>query len=150
LRTANGRVLALIAMSAMLMVTVGLGCGGGSSEPTSLTKSEFVKQANKSCLSAEEERKLHSEDLSGAGEGSLSEEEKEVTEALVAPVEAMTEELRGLGPPRDDAKEVKAIIAAFEAGIRRVEREPTGSGSVSAFAKANELALDYGLTDCTI
>jgi hypothetical protein len=73
-----------------------------------------------------------------------------VVEHLVAPVGTMAEELGGLGPPKGDEKQVAAIVKAFEAGVAKLEADPLASNAPSAFAKADELAAAYGLTDCVI
>jgi hypothetical protein len=126
---------------------VASGCGSGDSEP--LTKADFAKQANAICAKAEEERNKGSKEL--ADKEVASPEEAEVaSEALLGPVSTMTEELGELGPPKGDEKQVEAIISAFEAGLAKLEAEPTSERSAFAFAKANELALDFGLTSCTI
>ena len=108
---------------------------------------EFTAQANAICSHAEDERRQASTDV---GEGEDSGDAAAVTEALVAPVKTMTEELGELGPPKGDAKQVKAIIAAFEAGIATLEADPAGPESATAFAEADELATAYGLTSCVI
>jgi len=126
-----------------------VGCGGsGDSGP--LKKSAFVEEANAICVEAEEERKQGTDDLVDGDEVDPSEEAEVVSEALVSPVQTMAEELGDLGPPKGDEKQVEAIVAAFEAGIAKAEADPVGSESGLPFAKANELALEYGLTDCTI
>jgi hypothetical protein len=146
----RGTTLAvLLASIGFVLAAVGVGCGG-SDDPAPLTRSEFVKQANEICSSAESERKQESEDLGSAEEGDQATEQEAVAAALVSPVESMVEDLDGLGPPKGDEKQVEAIVVAFEAGIDRLEAEPVGAGAVAAFSKANGLALEYGLTDCTI
>lgn len=101
-------------------------------------------------MKAEEERKQGTDDLVNGDEVDPSEEAEVVSEALVSPVQAMAEELGDLGVPNGDEKQVEAIVAAFEAGVAKVEADPVGSESGLSFAKANELALEYGLTDCTV
>lgn len=106
-----------------------------------------MKEANAICLSAERERNRASADLP---DGDGSDEAEVVVEALVSPVKEMNEELRELGPPNGEAKQVGAIVAAFEAGVAKAEASPEPPDSVVAFTKANRLALEYGLVDCQI
>jgi hypothetical protein len=131
---------------AALLLSAG-GCGGSSGEAEALVRPEFVKQANAICLQAEEERKEATEDLS-EGEGDSPEEALIVNEALLEPVMAMAEELGELGAPRGEEGQVGAIISAFRAGVAKVEAPAVAP--LDAFVEANQLALDYGLTDCTI
>ncbi|HVQ57395.1 MAG TPA: hypothetical protein VMS60_00670 [Solirubrobacterales bacterium] len=141
--------LSLLAILALPVVAFALiGCGSGDSGP--LKKSAFVEEANAICVEAEQERKQGTEDLVDDGDVDPSEEAEVVSEALVSPVQTMTEELGDLSPPKGDEKQVKAIVAAFEDGVAKVEADPVGAEEKLPFAKANELALEYGLTDCTI
>lgn len=134
----------------LLLVCVGVvGCGGsGDSEP--LNKPAFVEEASAICVEADEERQQGTDDLVDGDEVDPSEEAEVVSDALVAPVQTMAEELGDLGPPKGDEKQVEAIVAAFEAGAAKAEADPVGSEAELPFAKANELALEYGLSDCTI
>jgi hypothetical protein len=121
------------------------GCGGSSSaEP--LNKPQFIQEASAICRDADAERaevlRNASSDQPGAAE---------LTTEALPPVEEMIEELGELGPPAGDTKEVRAIIAAFEAGLKDLKANPADlTSAVSAFAEANQLAEDYGLADCTI
>ncbi|MGV1048670.1 MAG: hypothetical protein ACOYD4_09140 [Solirubrobacterales bacterium] len=134
----------------MALASIAAGCGSDSSTAAALKKPAFVQQANAICLEATDQRKQASKELVESGEEGGSDEAAEGTEALLSPVREMTEELGELGAPKGDEKQVEDITAAFEAGIAKLEEEPTGPKSASAFAKANELAAAYGLTDCAI
>lgn len=144
------RAFALVSLLAALIVFAA-GCGG-SGDPKPLKKPQFVAQADKICSKANEERTKTSKSAVEEATADVSEEDEAVagTEALLSPIEEMTDELGGLGPPRGDEKEVEAIIAAFEAGSQQLEEEPGGPHSVNAYQKANELAEAYGLIDCSI
>jgi hypothetical protein len=136
--------------AATLLAALASGCGG-SSEAAPLKKPQFVKEANAICATAQGERKAQVEALAEQSENSDgSEDAKEVMQTLLEPVGKMSDELGDLGPPKGEEKEVKAIIAAYEEGASKLEADPGGPDSVSAFDKANELAEAYGLTDCTI
>jgi hypothetical protein len=136
-------MLLAVSLAALIAALVVAGCGGGgNSDP--LTKSEFVEQANSICKDAAAERDAALEDVA-KGDSEF------VTEAALPPVQKMTEELSELVPPVGDKKEVQAIVAAFRAGIKKVEADPTNLVSdVGAFAQADKLATEYGLTDCVI
>jgi hypothetical protein len=144
LRSRESRWLAVL--GAVFALAAANGCGGGSSDSEPLKRPEFVEKANAICLEADEDRKQGTEDLVDGEDARQS----QITEALVAPVEAMSDELSELGPPPGDAKEVEAIVSAFEAGVAKLEADPTARGAATAFDRANELAKDYGLTDCTV
>lgn len=131
----------------MLAFAAGVSGCGGSDEPDALKKSDFIAQANAICIDAQDERKQGTEDLAdddGVDEASL------VTEALIAPVAEMTEDLSELGPPKGEAQQVGEMIGAFEAGVTELEAEPVSAKSASAFTRASKLAAEYGLTECAI
>jgi hypothetical protein len=145
-----------IVLASLLIAVAGAGCGSGSSSTadsasTPLSKAEFRKQAGAICENAQKERKEGQKEAVAKGEEAGSAEEAKVTtEALLAPVRTMTAELSELGAPKGQEKQVQAIVAAFEAGIASLEANPTSPQAASAFAKADKLAIEYGLTDCVI
>jgi hypothetical protein len=137
------RLYYLVAVAIVGAGLLAVGCGDSSSGP--LTKAEFVQEANSICRDADAER---SEALQAAdGDAELA----NLAIDAVAPVESMAEELGELSPPAGEAKEVRAIVAAFEAGVAEVKAEPADpTTAIAAFAEANELAEDSGLTDCVV
>jgi septal ring factor EnvC (AmiA/AmiB activator) len=133
-----------LALAAALLAALIVGCGG-SSEAAPLKKSQFVKQADEVCASTQKERAEQSDELAESEDS-----EEDLMRALLEPVENMTDELADLGPPAGQEKEVEAIIAAYEKGISKLEADPGASDVPLAFDQANQLAADYGLTDCVI
>jgi len=123
------------------------GCGG-SSEASPLKKPVFVKEADAICAAAQSEREELRKELAEDDAG--SEDTEGVMQRILEPVEDMTEEIADLGAPVGQEQEVEAIVSAYEAGIAKLEADPAGPQTVSAFAKANQLAEAYGLTGCTI
>jgi hypothetical protein len=140
------RYMNLRKMGSLVAVLLVPGCGGSSSGSGSLTKTEFITAANAICSSAEEERKEALQGVSGENPEAV-----ELTNSALPAVEKMTEELGDLGPPPGDGQKVQEIVAAYEAGIKRIEADPGNlTAAINAFTKANQLAEDYGLTDCAI
>jgi hypothetical protein len=138
---------------AILFTVFGLAGCGSSSEAETLTKPEFVKQANKICGSAQSERvEALEKALKGDPNPKPQREEELVTDVILPTIQQMTEELGELGPPKGDEKEVQAIVSAFEGGVQKVE-ENAGADltkDVAEFNHANELAEEYGLTGCRV
>lgn len=124
-------------------------CGSDSSEP--LTKAAFLQQGNEICREATEQR---DEDLKAASEdsdGSGGEEEMaNFVDAALESVHEMADGLEGLEPPKQEQKEVAAIVRGFNEGIEQTEANPSDGISGSAFEKANEAAARYGLSDCQV
>jgi hypothetical protein len=142
----RGKAAYVGTIMALMVALAAAGCGG-SGTPDPLKKSEFIAQADAICRTANSERTKAMREAAS----SESEATELVTETALPPIQKMTEELSGLGPPVGDQKEVQAIISAFEQGIKKIEADPTNLHSVvHAFDKADELSEAYGLVDCTI
>jgi hypothetical protein len=125
------------------------GCGS-SSEAEPVTKAEFVKQANQICSSARSELE---EGLAEAADGAAEPQRDEVISDVILPtVQQMSEDLGDLEPPKGDGEEVQAIVAGFEGGVQKVKANAGAdlAEDVAAFGHADELAEEYGLTDCRI
>jgi hypothetical protein len=137
-----------VALGLCAVGVVVAGCGGGGSGP--LTKAEFVEQGNEICEAATKERSEVTKEVAKQEGSGGAKEGEEATLELLEPVQKMTEELVDLSPPEGQEKKVEAIVGAFEAGISKVEAEPLGSKTSSAFSKANEMAAEYGLTSCSV
>lgn len=142
----TSKITLLSVLMALMLVLAVAGCGG-SSEAKPLKKSQFVEEANSICKDAAAER---GEAMREAADGDPDAAEF-ATETALPPVQHMAEELGDLGAPVGDEKEVQAIVVAFEKGVKKVEADPANpSVGVTAFDHADELALEYGLADCTI
>jgi hypothetical protein len=172
------QLLALGVAFAVLAIIVG-GCGGGdgnsetgggsgsestsessSKSTSSLSKAEFVKKGNAICAKGEKEVEEGVEKF--GKENNLSEKRPPsakqvgqlVEKVLLPTVRRQLDEIRALGIPSGDEKEVEAIFAAVEEGIEKTEEDPSvfteeGLGPSSGpFAKANKLSREYGLTVC--
>lgn len=147
----KGSLVALLGfLVAALLVA---GCGGDD-ETSSLTKAEFVKQANAICKEGRAERedlfKTFTEEIK-SGKATREDQESLVTVVLKPPYEKTIESLKGLGAPEGDEKQVEAIIAAMEKGLEKAEDNPLVSLRTNIqFAEANSLAAKYGLKDCYV
>jgi hypothetical protein len=134
-----------------VLVIALVGCG--SSDEDSLTKAEFVNQANAICGKAEKEK---DEDLlsymkenPAAAKGLTASVEQELVGVAAPPLRQMTEELGDLGAPEGDEDAVSAIIESFEAAIATLEEDPKAvmAGS-NPFAEADKLSAQYGIKTC--
>jgi hypothetical protein len=140
--------VAAVLIGALAIAAVATGCGGGT---TSLTKAEFTKQADAICLEAEETKdaailayeKKHSK-------LDKSVEEELVTDVALPPIQAMTDELGGLGAPSDEESKTDAIVESFEGAIEKIEEDPSSvlTAPTSPFAEADKLAGQYGMKSC--
>ncbi len=150
------RFIALLASLAALAILVA-GCGGGgdSSESTSsLTKAEFVKQGNAVCAKGNEEIQEGFEEFEKEHSSQKQPTKAQLTEAIetiVLPaVRQQVEGVKDLGAPSGEEAKVEAITDAAEEAVEKGEEDPAALTTEKAdpFAKANELANEYGLTKC--
>lgn len=146
---ADWRKLAAGVAAALVAFLVVTGCGGSDSS-TPLTKAEFAKRGTEICETAASARMRASKEATKQSGSGGTKEGEEITEALLDPVRKMTEELAELTPPKNEAKAFEALVSTLEAGIAKVEAEPAGGETASAFSKANELAKEVDLTACEV
>ncbi len=129
------------------------GCGGGGQSDTataSITKAEFVKSASAACAKihgraqAEFDALMEGKGGPASGLGALGKK------FVIAPKQQEVKEFIALGLPSGGESQVKAIIAAFESGIKEAEQDPTAvaQNSTDAFGEPEKLAAEYGLKGC--
>lgn len=149
------RKVVAITAGVLAVLAVGAGCGGDD-DSSSLTKAEFVKQADAICKKQEEKK---NNELTAAYE-KLGKEKKEgkkeqeavITDVALPPISQMTEELADLGAPEGEEEKVEEMVGAFEEEVQKIEDDPAGTltGKVGTFDEANKLAKDFGLKDCSL
>jgi hypothetical protein len=146
----NKAALSMALVAFVMAGSIVSGCGG-SDQAASLTKSQFVREANSICRNAEHQRLTALSNSNTEDAGNEPDQAELMTDIALPPVQEMTEELAELGIPTGDETEVQAIISAFEQGIATVNEDPTNvSAGMRAFSDATKLAEAYGLTDCGI
>ena len=130
------------------------GCGddkestesGGSDSPP-LTKAEFLEQGNAVCAEGNEAIDAAAADLN---QNSPQQEiEAFASETLVPEVQKQIDGLSELSPPEGDEAQVEAIIEAAQEANDQVEEDPSLiTSNEDPFNEANDLASEYGLTEC--
>lgn len=154
-RHADRARLAAISILALLFA----GCGGGEDEDAGFapgvsqpqTKVEFLREADRICLSAEQQIEAAADDLLSE-RGGLDPAEVERV-ALEIAVPALETEVRAIGSipvPVGDEAEVAAILEATEEGIAQIEADPRAlaDGPPPGLRKAQRLAESYGSQQC--
>jgi hypothetical protein len=129
------------------------GCGGGDS---TLTKAEYIKQAETICKRINDQREEAIQAFtakSSAGPGNpitVSEQLKLVLDVALPPVQQEAEELDELGDPEGAEAEAEAIVDGLENGVDKVEQNPTIvlKEPTNPFNKTGELARKFGLENC--
>lgn len=136
------------------------GGGEGSDEPiatASLTKAQYVKQANAICTRSREQRyeelDAYREENPIEGEDGQDAYLTAVLPEIYAPsIDAMVSELRELGAPSGGKKDVERFIVAFEDWVDAVEQldgEEPSPRILNGVGRAANLAGAYNLTQCT-
>lgn len=123
------------------------GTSVGSASTASLSKADFVSQANSICKTANQELDQAGQAL---GQNPTPEElESFVADNVTPTIQTELDAIRALGAPTGDEQTVDAILTAADAALQQVAADPsllTSGGD--PFAEANQLADDYGLTVC--
>jgi hypothetical protein len=148
------RFIALLAaLAAIAMIVVG--CGGGDSSSSSLSKAEFIKQADAICEKGNEENNTEFEEfakehnLSEKKEPSKAVQEEAISEIVAPGVKKQIEEIDALGAPEGDEKKIEAMVGAVEEGVEEIEADPAVLiEGKNPLAKGSKLAKEYGLKTC--
>jgi hypothetical protein len=151
------RLVALLAaLAALALIVAGCGSGGGStsSESSSLTKAELIKQGDAICKKGEEA--LEEEANEFAKENGIDTnkptkaQQEEVIEQVVAPsLHKQAEELRELGTPSGEESAVEEIFDSLEKGTEELEAEPEALlKGTNPVEEASKLAREYGFKEC--
>ena len=143
------RCLGLVVLSALLAAAA---CGGGSG---TLTKAEFIEQADKLCAAANDE-------LDALPEPKSPEELRTVLEKGVSRTRKLLSDLRALNEPEADEQALEEIYSLVERSIAKLDEADAAlaSGNVAAvdgivqagqglLDQANAASKTYGLKDCS-
>lgn len=150
----KGALLALFGVLGALLLAVS-GCGGGDEETTSVTREEFVNQANKVCKRGQLEREdllKGAEKLATQG-GELPDSAKEevMITTFVDPYKKMIGELQELDLPEKGRQDFEKLLATMEKSEQEGRRDPLVLiQSISQYEDANELARKIGLDNCAV
>jgi hypothetical protein len=147
--------LILLALALALFGLTVAGCGGG--DDSSLTKAEFIKQADAVCLAAEKEKQDGLEaflEESGTGPGkplTPKQQEEMATDAILPPLRTEADELNELDVPDGEEERVTPILEGFDETLKSLEADPEAAATESdPFGKVAKLAGEYGFKTCIL
>jgi hypothetical protein len=136
------------------------GCGSGGTETSaSLTKAQYIKQADKLCRKENKERiailnAFAKEHHVGPGEQLSKSLFAELTTTQLLPlIQRQADRLRKRETPSDAKEEVASILAALEAAVHQAEAKPLsvlGNPESSPFARPRKMAKSFGFTICAL
>jgi hypothetical protein len=147
------RGILAIGLATLALAVAATGCGGDSE--ASITKAEFVDQANAVCKEIlKEKNTLVKEELAQFKKEGKSLELKEndaiaVIAVALPPITELPDKLRQLEVPEGEEDQVEAIIDSYATGVSEMEEDPGNAfGSQYPFKEGDELAEKYGLNVC--
>jgi hypothetical protein len=120
--------------------------GAATGEP--LSQDEFITQADQICADGDKEIDQQAQETFGQGEPSDQEVEQFASETVVPNIQRQIDGIGALTPPEGDEDEVSAILDAAQEALDEIEQDPSSLQSGNPFKQANQLAQDYGLTEC--
>jgi hypothetical protein len=138
-------------MGVLALLVVAAGCGSDGDD-SSLTKAEFVKQADAICARQDGKKNKALEKAFGEGaQGNPQKaQEKIIADVALPPIAEMSEELADLGGPSGEEEKAEEMVEAFEEEVEKIEADIPGTvaGKVGNFDKASKLAKDFGMKAC--
>lgn len=152
----KGLIVALVGVVVTAAIVAGCGSSSGD-ETSSLTKAQFVAQADAICKKGNAEIESEAEafqEKNGLGENDepSKAQQAEVSETILAPnVKNQAEEIRALGAPSGDEDEISAMLDSLDEGVEEIEANPQGpfeANQPNPFGPANKIAKEYGLKVC--
>ena len=147
-----GKQTIVLFATALAVTLFMLGCGGDSA---SISKAEFIKQAEAACKKGEEsiqkDFKAFVTRYESAAKPTKAELAALVNAAFSGTIEAEVRELRAIEIPSGDEEQVEALIDARAESLKKAEAEPEEAiaDSEKVFGKASRLAKQYGLKACS-
>lgn len=129
----------------------------GDSEPT-LTKAEFVKQADAICRKGETKKAEGFEKFvlkAKAGPGNpltIAQQGELATDVMLPPIREMVEGIDDLKGPEGEEEEADAIVDEVESVVGDLEDNPLPLATAKGdpFDKAAKLSEDFGFKQCFI
>lgn len=131
----------------MLLVVGSLaaGCGSSSDSTATLTKSQFLTQANAICSKGN--RQLASAEKTLGTQASSSQFKSYVANEWAPAVQDQIDGIEALDAPSADQHTVSNMLEIAQQDLNKVKSDPTSLTNES-FASFAKLAHPYGLTEC--
>jgi hypothetical protein len=139
--------IGLIAVGVLLLLGAG-GCGGGGSSEATLTKKQFLSQAESICQQAEKQQLQKATKYLQENPG--AEEQDAVIPAGLPPIEEELTKLETLGLPKGGEAEIEAFLQALGDALEKAKEDPESVlvQQGNPFGKPNKVGSKYGLKAC--
>jgi hypothetical protein len=135
----------------VIAVAVAFGGIAAASGNKQLTKKQFIKQADKICKAFDDEQNQVAEQYFANTPQNQQPDPATITAfwtAIKPAFEQQIDDIRALREPKSDTKAIKRLLAAVEAGSKKVDADPPAALTGQPFAKADKLAKQYGFKIC--
>lgn len=142
--------LALLALTAVVSLA---GCGGEGGSADTLTRAQFIAQADRICEQTDKTQTAAIKDFFAESDKTATGQELNEEAVLVAglpPIRREAKDLAELPAPQGDEEKIEAIVQGIEEAVNAGEEDP-GSlvrGSAGPFAAVGKMAREYGFKAC--
>jgi len=128
----------------------------GSESGGSISKAEFVKQANAICTRRQAEAlkavTTYVQQNAGDGKSEAQLQAEAIDTQFLPPIQVEIDEIKALGTPSQGSAKVEAFIASFQRAVDVVKKREYDPADVARFGNefrtAGKLAREYGLSAC--
>lgn len=147
------RAAALAACVAIAAAVAGCGGdddGGDTTATETLTKQEWVEQADQICSTGDADIQKAAEDAGLSSDSTPEELEAFYTDTVIPNIENQRDQIEALPLPEGEEDAAQSITDALNQAIEDAKSD-TGSlvdGSSTSFDDVNQQAQDFGLTSC--
>ncbi|MCB0870859.1 MAG: hypothetical protein KDB52_08515 [Solirubrobacterales bacterium] len=142
------------ACSLLIAASLGLAACGSDDDSSddssdSITKAEFVAQANAICAESNKTIAAAEKEAFSGGQPSQADVDSFINDTLLPEVESQIKGIEELPVPEGEEEQVSAILEAANQGLEEGKSDPASlQGNGDPFAEANKLANAYGMTEC--
>lgn len=131
------------------LVLSGCSDDGDKDADKALSKSEFIKQADKICQDGTDKIDKAEDGFADAESPTEAEVEKAIEDVVVPAMREQVDKIRDLEPPKADADEIKKMLDLLDADVEKLDDDwMTFVTDEDAFVAANKAAVDYGFKVC--
>jgi hypothetical protein len=134
----------------------GGGTSSGEASGSSLTRDEFIKEADTACEEGNQSISTEAEEFAKKNSINIkkpttSQQEEIISEVVGPALREQAKAIHALGAPSGEEAKVKAIVAAVESAAKKTEKNPSfliEGKSGGPLVEAKQLAQEYGLEVC--
>jgi hypothetical protein len=137
----------LIAVTACATLALA-GCGDdGDSGSEELSKDEFIAQADEICEKSSDRIDEAEDGFADPNAPTEEEIDAAMDDVVVPELREQLEGIRDLDAPDEDDEQIEEMLDNLEKGIDSLEEDWQAPDN-EAFAKASEIAVEYGFEEC--